>query len=206
MSGKFITFEGCDGSGKTSNIEVLAEHLRNRGYKVITTREPGGTPVAEKIRDIILQNHLEPRAELLLFAAARIEHVEKKIREHVARGYIVISDRFHDSTYAYQAGGRRMPKEMVLDMERLALGDFKPNYTLFFDIPLEESKRRLALREKSDRFDEASEQFRERVYNAYQERYAQNPDRMHRIDALPELAEVSAQVIAWANIHFENLN
>lgn len=202
--GKLITLEGPDCSGKSSNMAALAEHLVKRGYKVVMTREPGGTELGDRIRSLLLNEHMASKTELLLFAAQRAEHMAKRIMPALELGYIVISDRFFDSTYAYQGTGRDLVKEVLL-LEQFVLDGFEPDYTLFFDVPNEEASRRLNLRQgKQDRLDKETEQFRSRVFQGYQDRFIANPHRMHRIDALPEFAQVSSQVIAWANSVFEN--
>jgi dTMP kinase len=209
--GKFITFEGPDASGKSTNIPVLADHLRSRGYRVVQMREPGGTPLAEKIRDLVLHERMATKAELLLFAAQRVQNMAEIITPSLQwKDTVVIADRFADSTFAYQGFGRGMMEEVLL-LEKFVLGDFQPHYTLFFDLPLIESERRLNERRKTtgqgfDTFEQERREFHECVYNGYQERYKQNPHRMYRIDALPSIEEVSKQVISWANAHFENLN
>lgn len=212
--GKFITVEGVDGSGKTTNVAVLAEHLRSRGYKVLTTREPGGTPVGEKIRDILLHNKMHSITELMIFLAARNEHVKKKVIPHIQQGYIVICDRFHDSTWAYQGYARGMMGHLDA-LGPYVCGNIVPDITLFFDMPFEESTRRLKLRtDKSDRFDQEVEAFRRRVYAGYQIRLGQAETEpresegrvIHRINALPEPEVVAESVRAWANANFENLN
>jgi dTMP kinase len=211
--GKFITIEGVDGSGKTTNIGILAEHLRSRGYKVITTREPGGSDVAEKIRDMLLHDKMDAVTELMLFLAARNEHVQKKVIPHLEQGYIVLSDRFHDSTWAYQGYGRGMSDELE-EFGKFVYGGLLPDITLFFDMPFEEATRRLKLRtDKSDRFDQEVEAFRRRVYEGYQKRLGGTRPQdhvvggriIHRINALPEPEVVADSVCAWANANFENL-
>lgn len=211
MIGKFISFEGPDGAGKTSNVEIAANHLRHIGYKVLTTREPGGygVRVAEMLRELLLSppNAIDHRAELFLFAAARAEHIAKLIKPALEKGTIVISDRFADSTYAYQAHGRGLDPELVESVERLTLNGFQPDHTLFFDLPLEECARRLADRQEgANHFDRQDASFRARVYIGYQKRFLANPQRMFRIDALPEPSYVAQQVRNWINAHFEPLN
>ncbi len=204
-----MTFEGCDAAGKTTNIKILAEHLRGRGYDVVTTREPGGTKVSEMIREMVLHEHMGVKAELLLFAAQRSENMRQIILPALEReNAVVISDRFADSTFAYQGFGRGVPEEVLL-LEKFVLGGFEPHYTLFFDLPLVESERRLNARRQStgdehDVFEKERRQFKESVFNGYQERFKTNQHRMVRIDALPSEEEVSKQVLAWANSVFEN--
>jgi dTMP kinase len=208
IKGKFLTLEGVDASGKSTNIQPLAEHLRSRGYKVHVTREPGGSPAAEAIRGVLLNKDLEmsDATELLLFLAARRDHVEKVIKPYLEKGYVVISDRFSDTMYAYQGHARGL-SEMMLSLEQTLGGEIEPDYTLFFDIPFEESCRRLAARtEKQDRMDLQASDFRRRCFDGYQIRFKENQHRMHRIDALPNPKVVKEKVLAWANAVFENLN
>jgi len=208
LPGRFITFEGPDGSGKSSNIERLQEVLTELGYTVVLSREPGGTPTAEKLRTIILSDPVGPKCELLLFAAARANHVETKIKPALAEGKIVISDRFADSSYAYQGIARGM-KEDVLMLENFVLQGFEPDYTLFFDVSLEESARRLNRRAgdtgEFNHFDQEQRDFKTKVYNGYQERFRDNPHRMVRIDAMQKLQDVAFDVKAWARTTFPRL-
>ena len=211
--GKFLTVEGIDGSGKTTNIQVLVKAFEQLGHKVFVSREPGGTDVGDEVRRILLDGfEMHDVTELLLFLASRNENVQKNILPHLEDGWIVICDRFHDSTFAYQGHGRGMLK----DLEKLGEyvnGHIKPDYTLFFDIPYEESIRRLGLRvNKQDRLDLESDKFRRLVYNGYQERlgalhrngepHFQFNRNIHRIDALPAPEQVAQQVIAWVNTNF----
>ena len=209
MQGKMITIEGPDFSGKSTQAPILAQHLRDRGYDVITMREPGGSVASELMRSIVLQNKLDVVAEMLIFAAQRAENLAKVIKPALAAGQIVIADRFHDSTYAYQGFGRQKMHD-VMQLEAFALRGFEPDYTLFFDVPYEEclrrqEERRSAVRKADDHFEQEDRRFKDRVYKGYQQRFKANPHRMHRIDGLPEVALVTEQVIAWANAHFDNI-
>lgn len=205
LPGRFITFEGPDGSGKSSNIERLQEVLTELGYTVVLSREPGGTPTAEKLRTIILSDPVGSKCELLLFAAARANHVETKILPALAEGKIVISDRFADSSYAYQGIARGM-KDDVLMLENWVLEGFEPDYTLFFDVTLAESARRLNIRTgaagENNHFDQQQSDFKAKVYQGYQERFHANPHRMVRIDAMQPLPDVAFDVKAWARKTF----
>jgi dTMP kinase len=205
--GKFVTFEGPECSGKTSTLPLLADHLRMRGYTVVETREPGGTPFAEVLRNLVLSPAVKvsPMTELLVFFAARFDHVEKVVKPALALGHVVLCSRFTDTTYAYQGAGRGLIDE-VLQLEKLVLGDFQPDVTLFFDIPLEESRRRLGLRdEPSDRIEQEKDDFHRATFEGYRRRFLDHPARMQRIDALPEYPEVLKQVLAWANATFDNI-
>lgn len=204
--GKFITFEGPDGSGKTTNAAVLAMHLRERGYKVIVTREPGGCPLSENIRELLLGNKMDPVTEMLLMAASRREHLKHKIVPALYAGHVVISDRFYDSSIAYQGFGRGLFNETTA-VNEIVLEGFQPDYTLFFDIPLEESSRRLAERNRrkgdNNRIDEESDEFKKAVHTGYDHQFRKNQHRMFRINALPDSDDVAQQVIRWANSIFE---
>lgn len=201
--GMLITFEGPDGSGKTTNIKVLVGWLQDKGYDVVYTREPGGTPVGEKIRELLLNNPMAPMTEVLLFNASRAEHLNQLILPAIEAGKIVVCDRFSDSTYAYQAAGRGW-FEQVKIMEEFVHEGFEPHYTLFFDVTLEESLRRLHERTggKLDVFEQEKNEFRERVYQGYQVRFKHKVHRMVRIDAMKTPEEVSQQVIEWAKTVF----
>lgn len=196
MRGKFITLEGPDGAGKTTQGKLLAQYLRAKGYEVVETREPGGTPESEKIRDLLLHCKLSIKTEILLFAAARAEHVEKVIKPALAEGKVVICDRFSDSSYAYQGGGREMVAD-VEEIERFTLRGFEPDYTLFFNLTLEESLRRLLGRDDNNAFDAFARDFKLRVYHAYRKRFLQNPQRMVAIDAMQSIDDVTSDVISW---------
>jgi len=168
--GKFITLEGPDCSGKSSNVPVLAEAIRSLGYEVVITREPGGTELAEKIRNLILHNEMDGTTEIMLFLAARRHHVQTKILPALKEGKFVISDRFYDSTYAYQGHARGLSKDLD-DLHEFVSGGIIPDYTLFFDLSFEESVKRLALRtDKQDRLDKEEENFRRLVHEGYQKR------------------------------------
>lgn len=207
---KFITFEGVDCAGKTTILPILADHLRERGWRVVTFREPGGTKISEQIRTILLENIMDPMTQLHLFAALRNENMNHIVKPYLALpNMVIISDRFADSTYAYQGFGGNLVHD-VMEVEKSVLKGFEPHHTLFFDIPFEESERRLEERAKKagqhmDAIEARGQEFRKAVYNGYQERFLQNPQRMHRIDALPAQEIVAQSVIAWANAHFENL-
>lgn len=199
QKGRFISFEGPDGSGKTSNVEIMRETLLSRGYtNIITTREPGGTPLGEKIRALLLNDSMCSMTELLLFAAARAEHIDSRIKPHMANGGIVICDRFADSSYAYQGTARDL-LTTVLTLQNLVHKDFEPDYTLFFDVTLPESERRMTTRGDKNRLDKEVLEFKRKVYSGYQECFRLNPHRMHRIDAMPNPTDVKNSVICWVD-------
>lgn len=200
--GVFISCEGPDGAGKTSNIPFLAECLREHGFQVLTTREPGGTPIAEDLRKIILSEYMPSDVELLLFAAARADHIAQVIKPAMERGTVVLSDRFHDSTVAYQGWGRQL-LDKVRELDHFVRQGFAPDHTLFFDIPFEECVNRLSKRtDKQDRIDQEALDFKKRVWCGYQQQFNTNPDRMVRIDAMGDLEEVRAQLQRWVHEEF----
>jgi dTMP kinase len=195
MRGKFITLEGMDGAGKSSHVEWIADWLRARGHRVLVTREPGGTPLGEQLRALVLNEPMDLRTETLLVFAARQEHLVKRIRPALDAGEWVLSDRFTDATYAYQGGGRRLSTRALEDLEQWVHGDFQPDVTLYFDLSVEVARARLAAMESSpDRFEREDVGFFERVRSAYLERAWRNSDRIHVIDASKSLDEVKKSV------------
>ncbi len=186
--GRFITFEGIDGAGKSTHIERLAAEIKRSGIEVVVTREPGGTPLGEKIRSMLLSDPMTPDTETLLFYAARAEHVQKLIRPALDEGKWVISDRFSDATFAYQAGGKNVPGGRIDALERWTLRGFAPDLTILFDLPPEIAAARLSKRTVSDgvgpdRFERESRDFFRRVRGAYLERAEKNPERFLVLDA-----------------------
>jgi dTMP kinase len=200
LSGKFITFEGIDGSGKSTQLRYLASDLRTRGIDVITTQEPGGTPLGRRLREAFLETEetVAPMAELLAFAADRAQHVELLIKPAIAEGRFVISDRYADATLAYQGAGRGFPQQKVEQVIDLATGGLKPHLTLFFDITVEEAIRRMSSRDenhtKKNRMDEETFEFYERVRNAYLGIAKREPRRFRVIDAVRSIEEIHAEV------------
>lgn len=200
--GLFITLEGGEGTGKTTQIERLAAYLRALGREVITTREPGGTPEAEKIRHLIVHQdggNWTPLAECLLLFAGRQMHAETLIKPALARGAIVISDRFADSTRAYQGYGHGLPLNVVEDMNRLALGDFQPDVTFILDIDVREGLRRAGHRLEADgsgedRFEQLDISFHERMRAGYLEIAQRAPQRCTVIDAAQDIDIIAAQM------------
>ncbi len=183
MRGRFITFEGIDGAGKTTQIDRLEHFLRSNAIEVVRTREPGGTPLGEKIRGLLLGDDMGVTAETLLFFAGRAEHVERVIRPALERGAWVLSDRFADATYAYQAGGKGVPGERVEALEAWTLAGFAPDRTILFDLPPAVAEGRRAGREASDRFERENRDFFDRVRDAYLERAKNDPERFVVVDA-----------------------
>jgi len=195
--GRFISVEGGEGAGKSTNIEGLRARLHAAGVRVVVTREPGGTPLAEEIRRLLLAPRDEvvcEDAELLLVFAARMQHVERVIKPALARGEWVISDRFTDATIAYQGAGRRMGVERIQALRTLLLGDFAPDLTLLLDLPVDSGMQRLAARGAPDRFEMEDRAFFDRVRAAYLQLAAAEPGRFRVIDAARPLPEVQAAV------------
>lgn len=191
----FITFEGPDGSGKSTVIKKVYEKLINDGYPIILTREPGGTPIAEKIRNVILDNDntaLDARTEALLYAASRRQHLVEKIRPALKEGKIVLCDRFLDSSLAYQGGGRHLGIENVLNVNLFATENTYPDLTLFFNISPEEGLKRVSADKKriADRLDNENENFHHDVYNAFLKVVNDNKNKIVVIDATKSIDEV----------------
>jgi len=193
MSGLFITFEGPEGAGKSTNLKVFAQALAERGCPPVITREPGGTPVAERIRDVLLSMHEEPMhadAELLLMFAARAQHLNGLIRPALAEGKVVISDRFTDATYAYQGGGRGIDPQRIAVLEDWVQGDLRPDMVIVFDVPVELGMARARARSELDRFEQEQQRFFENVRDTYLRRAAADPQRYRVIDASGDLDQV----------------
>lgn len=184
MKGRFITFEGIDGAGKSSHVEWLADWLRRRELTVHVTREPGGTALGEKLRALLLSEPMHLETETLLMFAARREHLAQVIEPALARGEWVICDRFSDATYAYQGGGRGLDRSKFLSMEHWVHDHLQPNLTLLFDLPLEVARERIVKANRVlDKFEQERVDFHERVRQAYLERAHANPARMRVISA-----------------------
>lgn len=199
MKGLFVTLEGPEGAGKSTNREYLAEHLRACGVDVVLTREPGGTPLAERIRELLLTPADEPMAvdtELLLVFAARAQHLAQVIRPALERGAVVLCDRFTDATYAYQGGGRGLSIERIAQLEAFVQGELRPDLTLIFDLPVEVGLARAAARGRLDRFEQEGLRFFESVRRAYLERAKAAPSRYRIIDAGQPLNVVQQDVQA----------
>lgn len=197
MSGLFITLEGPEGAGKSTNRDYLAERLRSAGCEVVLTREPGGTPLAERIRELLLAPSDEPMAvdtELLLVFAARAQHLAQVIRPALAAGKVVLCDRFTDATYAYQGGGRGLPQERIAQLEAFVQGDLRPDLTLVFDLPVEVGLARALARGRLDRFEQEAQAFFEAVRHTYLERARLAPERYRVLDAAQPLVAVQAQL------------
>lgn len=195
--GFFISLEGGEGAGKSTQHGRIVEWLSSQGRTVIEAREPGGTPVSEQIRQVLLDTRnagLNATAELLLMFAARSQLVEEVILPALADGNVVVCDRFADASYAYQGGGRQLGAETVAKVEQLVLKDLQPDLTLLFDVPVELGMTRVAGRGEADRFEVESVRFFERVRKAYLERAAASPQRFKIIDASRDQEDVWLQV------------
>jgi dTMP kinase len=179
----FITLEGVDGAGKSTHIPFIAELLKSKGYEVVLTREPGGTPLGEKLREVVLHEAMSPETETLLMFAARNEHLQQVILPALARGALVLSDRFTDASFAYQHGGRGVSASMVKTLEHLVQGELQPNLTLLFDVPVEVSCQRLSGARDPDRFEQENASFFQKIRDAYLQRAAEFPQRFRIIDA-----------------------
>ena len=180
---KFITFEGVDGAGKSTHLAWFADSLRQRGLEVLVTREPGGTPLGERLREILLNQPMHAETEALLMFAARLEHIEQVIKPALKRGSWVVSDRFSDASFAYQGGGRGVALAKLEQLERWVHQDLQPDLTLLFDIPVEVARQRLSNNITLDRFEQEKADFFEKVRQAYLERYRKYPQRFALIDA-----------------------
>lgn len=202
MTGKFITFEGIDGSGKSTQLRMLSQGLRLRGVDLITTCEPGGTPLGRRLRSAFLETDetVAPMAELLSFAADRAQHVELLIKPALAAGRLVISDRYADATFAYQGAGRGFSYDKVLQVIELATGGLKPDLTLFFDISVADAVDRMVVRDESqtkrNRMDDETAAFYSRVRGAYLGIAEREPGRFRIVDASGPVDEVQSRVLA----------
>jgi dTMP kinase len=181
--GRFITLEGVDGAGKSTHTEWIAETLRERGLQVVVSREPGGTPLGEKLRELLLTEAMGLRAETLLMFAARAEHLRQTLLPALQSGSWVVCDRFTDATYAYQGGGRELGAPAIHALEQWVHPGFYPDLTLLFDVPLEVARERLADAREPDRFEREGAAFFERVRAAYRQRADKAPGRFHIVDA-----------------------
>lgn len=206
MRGKFISFEGIDGSGKSTQLRLIAGDLRVQGFDVLTTMEPGGTPLGRRLREAFLETeeNVAPLAELLLFAADRAQHVNFLVKPALEQGKIVISDRFADATFAYQGAGRGFDEKTVNQVIRLATDGLKPDLTLFFDIPIEKAILRTNSRPDKEtiknRMDKETSEFYTRVREAYLRIAPKEPKRFRIIDANGSINEVHGKVLEIVKI------
>lgn len=199
LQGRFITFEGIDGAGKTTHIDALEQAWRQQGRDVVRTREPGGTPLAEKLRELVLHESMDPLTEALLVFSARRDHIQQVIRPALARGAWVLCDRFTDATFAYQGAGRGFEQAVLAQLEAWVQEGLQPELTLLFDLPPSVAAGRLQAARQPDRFEALDEAFFTRVRNGYLARQAAQPGRFAiiRADAAPQdVAEQVRQAIA----------
>lgn len=200
---KFITLEGSEGAGKSTNLAFIADWLRSRECEVLTTREPGGTPIGEAIRGILLDTQfteMTPETELLLMFAARNQHIQQKIQPALKSGKWVISDRFTDASYAYQGGARGLPFERIEPIEQWVQQGFQPDLVFVFDLPVEVGMQRVKQRgEATDRFEQEQAAFFERVRAAYLKRAEQHPERYCVLDASQPLERVQQAIAQRLN-------
>lgn len=195
--GKFITIEGTEGVGKSTNIDFIQRYLMDKKIDLLTTREPGGTPLAEEIRELLLKNRdekMDEAAELLLVFAARSQHLQSVILPALSQNQWVLCDRFTDATYAYQGGGRGLDVGLIESLEQRIQGDVRPDLTLLLDIDVKEGLARAGRRGELDRFENEAITFFEKVRSAYLERANKYPERYAIIDASKPLALVQAQI------------
>lgn len=199
MTAKFITLEGMDGAGKSTHITDIIKALSARGVEVVSTREPGGTELGERLRELLLHEAMHPETETLLMFAARREHIANVIAPALARGAYVLSDRFTDATYAYQCGAKGVLASKIEQLELWVQESLQPDLTLLFDVPVEVSMQRLSAARTPDKFERESAEFFTRIRNAYLQRAQKNPARFKVIDSnrpLDEVAQSVAQAIA----------
>jgi dTMP kinase len=197
MRGKFLTIEGTEGVGKTTNIEFIKQWLDGNQISFVSTREPGGTPLAEEIREVLLCKRDEKvcsKAELLMMFAGRAQHIDQVIEPHLARGNWVLCDRFTDATYAYQGAGREMGSELIAQLETMVQGSMRPDLTLILDVPVELGLERAGKRSEPDRFELEKNDFFNRVRQAYLRMAENNPQRYKIIDASLSLDDVQQQI------------
>ncbi len=197
MVGKFITVEGGEGAGKSTNLDFIHQYLLQAGKKVVMTREPGGTPVGEKIRELLLdkqQASISDNAELLLMFAARAQHLEQVILPALQAGSWVLCDRFTDATYAYQGGGRGIDNARIATIENWVQGEIRPDLTVLLDLPIEEGLKRAGERSEPDRFEQEKHDFFHRVRQAYLDLAKTNPERYRIVDASTSLVDVQKQI------------
>ncbi|MCB8960855.1 MAG: dTMP kinase [Ardenticatenales bacterium] len=194
----FVTFEGSEGSGKSTQLRLLVEYLQAQGREIVVTREPGGTQIGEQIRDIlhdVANTAMTSEAEILLYSAARAQLVREVIRPALAAGKLVLSDRYYDSTYAYQGYGRGLDLTMLRHVTQLATGGLKPDLTIFFDLSVERGlARRVAGGDEMNRMDQQQMAFYERVYAGYQELVTAEPERWHVVNGDRPVGAIQAEV------------
>lgn len=195
MRGKFITLEGIDGAGKSTHHAWLIDYLKRQGKEIVATREPGGTPLGEKLRALLLSEPMHLETEALLMFAARREHLDKLILPALAAGKWVVSDRFTDASYAYQGGGRGLAPEKIMALENWVQADFQADLTIMFDLATETACERLAKTGNApDRFEKEAQDFFERVRQAYLQRAAAEPGRIKVIDSAESISVIQEKL------------
>jgi dTMP kinase len=194
MRGKFITLEGMDGAGKSTHIPNIIELLKTRGFEVVSTREPGGTSLGERLRELLLHESMDPETETLLMFAARREHIAQVIEPALARGAYVLSDRFTDATFAYQSAGKGVLPSKIKELEAWVQERLQPDLTLLFDVPVSVSVERLASARAPDKFERESKDFFEKIRASYLQRASEYPARFQIVDANRPLVDVESSV------------
>ena len=193
--GKFVSLEGVDGAGKSTHVDAIAARLRAPGREVLVTREPGGTPLAEGLRELVLSEPMDPIAETMLLFAARADHVRREIEPALARGAWVLCDRFTDATFAYQGGGKGVPSELIAHLAQVSHNGLLPDRTLVFDCPYEVAQERLAKAARDrDRFEREDQAFFDRVRQAYLALARAHPGRIRVIDASGTVADIEKKI------------
>lgn len=198
MKGMFITVEGPDGSGKTTQLQLLVRSLTEKGYEVVVTREPGGTKVGNSIREVLLSpehDEMTPRVEMMLYAASRAQNIDQVIRPALKRGAIVVCDRFVDASIAYQGYGLQYDLNQILSLNEWATAGIKPDLTFLFDLTPDQASRRMKDRGQLDRIESRDESFHQRVYDGFKNLLEQHPDRMVRIDANSTIEMIQDEVL-----------
>lgn len=193
--GRFLTLEGVDGAGKSTHVEWLHDTLRAMGKTVVSTREPGGTPIGEQLRNMLLHEEMALETEALLMFASRSEHLHSVIEPALSRGCWVVCDRFTDATFAYQGGGRMLGVERVVALEQWLHPHLQPDRTFLFDVPLEVARERLGRAREPDRFESESDAFFERTRAAYHARAAGSSDRIRVIDGTQTIAQIREELM-----------
>ena len=196
MPARFISFEGIDGAGKSTHIDAVAKLLRDRGATVLCTREPGGTELAEKLRELVLHSPMDPLTEALLVFAARRDHLHQVIVPALARGETVLCDRFNDATFAYQGAGRGFDRAVLSQLEKWVHGHLHPDLTIWFDLPASMAAERRSAAREPDRFEQQAVDFFDRVRSGYQARMNSAPQRIVRIDASVKKEAVWSQIVS----------
>ncbi len=207
--GHFITVEGGEGAGKSSNLTFIKEFLESAGKQVVFTREPGGTPLGEEIRDLLLGHKhtgMADNTELLMMFAARSEHLCQKILPAMKDGHWVVCDRFTDASYAYQGAGRGIDRQRIALLEEFVQGSLRPDLTLLLDLPIELGLQRAGQRSGPDRFESEAQDFFEKVRNGYLEIARREPDRVKVIDASPSLDQVQRQIASTLQLFLESVD